>query len=426
MSTRTLDRTTFTPTNDPSVWYAGSRSRPGIQYRIERVGHPDMWCACPATKRCAHLNELAELLAAATPAKDDWNDIAPLRAAEKEAPLNAPESPTALTVIERNAYGGVVTVRANDAALAAQLHDPTKQAILRNTLTTDLTQPEFDLFIEVCAATGLNPFMRQIHAIKRGTGDRGKMTIQTGIDGYRLIAQRTGQYDGQDGPFWCGEDGVWKDVWLTDEPPVASKVVTYRKDTGRGFTGIARFAEYAQWTDEWVNGKKTGRQVLNSMWAKMPTGQLAKCASALSLRMAFPAEMSGVYTEDEMAQADNSPALRLRADISEPSGEGAIDAYAQEDRDPREIWPWLDQYEAERKAAGMKHGGVAEFLKTPIDTLYVAIDDYLKAKSATPKVLVSAVADWLAAGKPKAAPVTAEPATEPAMFDEAEYTEVPA
>lgn len=81
MTAKTLERTTFTPTKDPSVWYASSRTRPGVTYRMERVGYPDMWCACPATKRCAHLKELADMLAlvpAPAPApKDEWNDIAP-------------------------------------------------------------------------------------------------------------------------------------------------------------------------------------------------------------------------------------------------------------------------------------------------------------------------------------------------------------
>ena len=45
----------------------------------------------------------------------------------------------------------------------------------------------------VAVRSGLDPFARQIFAVKRNSGRGGqKMTIQTGIDGYRSIASRTG------------------------------------------------------------------------------------------------------------------------------------------------------------------------------------------------------------------------------------------
>lgn len=188
-----------------------------------------------------------------------------------------------------------------EQALAMALADQTKLATLRDTLASDLHDVEFELFLEVCRATGLNPFQKQIYAIARGQDRNRKLTFQTGIDGYRLLADRTGKYAGQDDPEWCGEDGVWRDIWTGSEPPFAARVRVYRKDTDRPFTGIARYSEYVQTMKDY-NSQKT---VPNSMWAKMPTNQLAKCAEALALRKAFPADMAGVYTEDEMGQADN-------------------------------------------------------------------------------------------------------------------------
>ena len=85
-----------------------------------------------------------------------------------------------------------------------QQYTPDQVDLIRRTVTSgDVTDDELALFVAVCRRTNLDPFARQVHAIKRG----GKLTIQTGIDGLRLIAQRTGQADGMDGPYWCGRTG---------------------------------------------------------------------------------------------------------------------------------------------------------------------------------------------------------------------------
>lgn len=188
-----------------------------------------------------------------------------------------------------------------EQALAEQLANPTKLELIRDTIMPpNSTMDEFELFVENCRTTGLSPFIRQIYPMKSG-GKNPKLTILVGIDGYRLIAQRTHEYDGQDGPYWCGPDGIWRDVWVSPEPPTAAKVVVYRTGASRGFTGIANYDAYVQTSKDW----DTGKVGPNPMWRKMAANQLAKCAEALALRKAFPAEMSGIYTEDEMGQAFN-------------------------------------------------------------------------------------------------------------------------
>lgn len=199
--------------------------------------------------------------------------------------------------------GGALAVRPDQTGWTEE-----QAAVLRQSgIKDDVTAAELSGFLHLCQRTGLDPFSRQIYLIGRKDKRAGRVvyTPQTGIDGYRVVARRAtaqsrGTY-GYEDTLWCDTSGRWRDVWLAEEPPAAAKVTVLRD--GQRYSAVALYREYVQ--TGWEN-KPTG------MWGKMPASQLAKCAEALALRKAFPHDLAGVYTAEEMGQADN-PQPHLRA-----------------------------------------------------------------------------------------------------------------
>lgn len=152
-----------------------------------------------------------------------------------------------------------------------------------------LKDDEFDAFLSAAERYRLNPMTNQIYAQVHNPGDESKrkVTYCTGIDGYRLIADRTGQLAGNDDPVFEKEpklEGDGEDVKAT--------VTVYKIVDGeaRPFTASARWRQYCP------------SPPFDFMWKKMPHLMLGKCAEALALRKAFPAELSGIYTQEEMDQ----------------------------------------------------------------------------------------------------------------------------
>jgi phage recombination protein Bet len=173
-----------------------------------------------------------------------------------------------------------------------QTFDKRQIAIMQRTVANGTSPEEFAFFLEVCKYRGLNPFNREIYAIVR----QGRMTIQIGIDGLRKLAERSGKYKGQKGPYFCGPDGVWKEEWLLSTPPTAAKIGVIRADFEEPIWAVARYDAYAQLDRD---GKPT------AMWAKYHDVLLAKCCESLAIRRAFPAECGGMYSHEEMMQADS-------------------------------------------------------------------------------------------------------------------------
>lgn len=196
--------------------------------------------------------------------------------------------------------------------------------LIKQTVAKDATDGELKLFLHTAQKSGLDPFSRQIFFVKRkvksGYGYKDVASIQTGIDGYRAIAERTGELAGIDDPVYEEEK---------DKPKKATVTVYRMVDKGAGmkekvgFTASARWSEYAPASDSsW------------SMWTKMPFLMLGKCAEALALRKAFPHDLSGIYTAEEMAQADRTnPVPSVGGNLSPRNNERVIQMEEPESQD---------------------------------------------------------------------------------------------
>lgn len=181
-----------------------------------------------------------------------------------------------------------------------------KKDLIKRTICKGATDDELQLFIHACKHTGLDPFMKQIHAVKRKSKNGDVMTIQTGIDGLRLIADRSGNYaPGREPTFQYDANGKIK-----------SATAYIKKRTADGvWHEVSATAFYSEYKPTYTN----------DFWENKGHIMLSKCAEALALRKAFPAEMSGLYTAEEMDQADN--------DLSGEGPKGSKVAPASEDVD---------------------------------------------------------------------------------------------
>lgn len=191
---------------------------------------------------------------------------------------------------------------------------PPQVLVVRNAICVGANDAELEFFLATCKRLQLDPFARQIWFVKRrqriedSWGNDSWVDVgrpETGIDGYRTIAERTGEYEGQAPMQWCGPDGKWREVWLDDkEPPAAAKATIFRKGFREPLTNVALYREFCPLL-------KSGKPP--HMWQRMGANQLAKCAEAGGFRRAFPRDLSGITTDTEMEAADAAASTSYQA-----------------------------------------------------------------------------------------------------------------
>jgi phage recombination protein Bet len=250
---------------------------------------------------------------------------------------------------------------------------PRQIALVQQTVAKDCNGDEFNLFMEVARAKGLDPFLGQIipMVFSKDNPEKRKMTIIISRDGQRVIAQRCGDYrPASKTPAYEIDKALASSI--NPQGIVSATVYLWKQDQKSGewyeVAGQAFWDEFAPVKEEWAmdkdSGKRkpTGKHVLDSSgnWARMPRLMIAKCAEMQALRAGWPEQFSGFYDEAEM---DRAKVLDLSA--------SEIVEHEKEENRLRLVGgnntitvTWGDNYSLENVPVGEFADRAAEFIKS--------------------------------------------------------------
>lgn len=171
--------------------------------------------------------------------------------------------------------------------------------VLQSSLYPGAALESIKLVLGYCKAAGYDPMQKPCHIVPMWDSKAGAMrdVIMPGVGLYRTQAARTGQFAGMTEPEF-GPD-------VTEELGGARVTypqwcrVTVKRQMSSG--AVAEFTAREFWKENYaVRGGKEKSIAPNAMWAKRVYGQLAKCAQAQALRLAFPEATGADATADEM------------------------------------------------------------------------------------------------------------------------------
>lgn len=162
----------------------------------------------------------------------------------------------------------------------------------------EVTDQEVVMFMSLCKYQKLNPFLKEAYLIKFGNSPA---TIVTGKDVFTKRAKRNPNYAGkQAGIIVEKEDGTIEEregsMALEGEKIVGGWAKIYIKGYEKPEYASVSFDEYA--------GRKSDG-TLNSQWKSKPATMIRKVAVVQALREAFPEDFGGLYSEEELSQAES-------------------------------------------------------------------------------------------------------------------------
>lgn len=208
---------------------------------------------------------------------------------------------------------------------------------------------------DYCMARKLDPMKKPCHIVPMKVGDSWRDVVMPGIYEYRTTANRTGEYLGHSKPVYgpVGEFmGVSAPEWCELTVFRWNKVANQRCE----FPVMVYFRECVG--TRWDKEKRTA--VVNARWEKAPIQMLTKCTEAAGLREAFPDELGGEQTAEEMEGrqvieviADPTNRVDPRGDTSNVDFElanGHVSAIADllnQDKPEHEIAAQLREYDAQ-------------------------------------------------------------------------------
>jgi phage recombination protein bet len=220
------------------------------------------------------------------------------------------------------------TLPANiQTALTERNIDTAVWTTLQNSVFPGAKDESILLAVDYCKARKLDILKKPCHIVPMSvtdakTGNKNwRDVIMPGIYEQRITAFRTGQMAGQDEPVF-GDTVTFRGI----EAPEWCRVTVYRfiNNERCAFSHTEYFSEACATTKE---GKP------NSMWSKRPRGQLAKCAEAGALRKAFPDELGGVITADEV----NEEPINQHSAATPDNGTTVIDTQSVELITPEQL-----------------------------------------------------------------------------------------